>query len=158
VVGGLTACTSAPPAVATGPVDVARPAVTGAAVDAACARLLAALPHEVDPGVARRPARPDAAHTAAWGDPPVTLECGVAPPDPNDAPLVVNGVGFTVHDVGPATRWTTYGRTVLAAVTVPDHYQNGIELIYPLAAPVAASLPVDPAAPPLVGASGSPAP
>ena len=107
--------------------------------------------------MARRSVR-DGSRTAAWGNPPVTLECGTATPAPADAPVVVNGVGFTVHDVGPATRWTTYGRTVFAAVTVPDHYSNGIELIYPLAAPVASSLPVDPTAPPLYGATATPAP
>lgn len=138
-------------------VPVPVPPDGGGLVDAACRRLIAALPQEVDPGVSRRPVQsPD--RTAAWGDPPVTLECGVPAPEPADAPIVVNGVGFTVHDVGPATRWTTYGRTVRAAITVPDRYRNGLELIYPLADPVQRSLPVDPTAPPLEGASGSPTP
>ena len=131
------------------PVDVPRPPVSGAEADAACRALLDRLPDEVDPGVRRREVR-DPARTAAWGDPPVTLECGVPAPDPLDAPLVVNGTGFTVHDVGRATRWTTYGRTVRAAVTIPDRYENGVELVYPLAEPLG-GLPADPSAEPLEG-------
>jgi hypothetical protein len=139
----LAGCTSSD-----GPVDVPIPPVGGMQVDAACAALLERLPVEVDPGVERRPVEPDAARTAAWGDPPVVLECGVRPPERDEPPFVVNGVGFTTRDVGAATRWTTYGRTVLAAVTVPDDY-NGAEIILPLAEPLD-GLPADPAAPPLV--------
>ena len=124
------------------------PPVGGAEVEAACAALLERLPEEVDPGVTRRAVEPAPGRTAAWGDPPVVLECGVRPPERAEPPFVVNGVGFTTRDVGSATRWTTYGRTVLAAVTVPDDY-NGAEIILPLAEPLD-GLPVDPAAPPLV--------
>jgi hypothetical protein len=130
---------------------VPAPPVAGAEVDAACAALLEALPEEVDPGVARRPVEPDTGRTAAWGDPPVLLECGVEPPERDEPPFVVNGVAFTTRDVGPATRWTTYGRTVLAAVTVPDEY-SGAEIVLPLAAAVDAALPQDPSAPPVVDA------
>jgi hypothetical protein len=148
----LTGCTAdepARPAAATGPVAVPAPPVSGTAVDAACAALLDALPDEVDPGVRRRPVQPDDGRTAAWGDPAVTLECGVLAPEREEPPFAVNGVVFTTRDVGAATRWTTYGRTVLAAVTVPDGY-SGAEIVLPLAEPVAATLPEDPAAPPLV--------
>ncbi len=70
-------------------------------------------------------------------------------PERDEPPFVVNGVAFTTRDVGSATRWTTYGRTVRAAVTVPDGY-SGAEIVLPLAGPVAAALPVDPAVPPVV--------
>jgi hypothetical protein len=130
-------------------VPVPPPPAQGAEVDAACADLLAALPEEVDPGVARRPVEPDEGRAAAWGDPPVLLECGVAPPERNEPPFVVNGVAFTTRDVGPATRWTTYGRTVLAAVTVPDDY-SGAEIVLELGAALDAALPQDPTAPPIL--------
>jgi len=146
----LAGCTGGTPAPATGPVAVDRPAVTGADVDAACAALVAALPDEIDPGVERRPVEPDEGRTAAWGDPAVVLECGVAPPERSESPVVVNGVGFTTRDVGPANRWLTHGRTVFASVTIPDAYENAVELVFPLAGPVDATLPVDPSVPPLV--------
>jgi hypothetical protein len=144
----LAACGEDGPA--TGPVPVPPPdAQAGPEVDAVCAALLDALPDEVDPGVERRPVEPDSGRTAAWGDPPVLLECGVAPPERNEPPFVVNGVAFTTRDVGPATRWTTAGRTVLAAVTVPDDY-SGAEIMLPLATAIEATLPEDPTAPPLL--------
>ena len=126
------------------------PTVAGDEVAAACAALVEALPDEVDPGVERREVTGDGTRTAAWGDPPVTLECGVEPPERAEQPIVVNGVGWTTRDIGPGFRWTTYGRSVYAAVTVPDAYENGIELIYPFAEPVEQALPADPSAPPLV--------
>lgn len=116
-------------------------------MDAACAALLAALPDEVDPGVRRRPVEPDSGRTAAWGDPPITLECGVEPPERAEPPFAVNGVVFTTRDVGAGTRWTTYGRLVHTAVTVPDGY-SGAEILLPLADPIDTTLPPDPAAPP----------
>ena len=119
----------------------------GAEVDAACAALVEALPDEVDPGVERRPVTGDAERTAAWGDPAVTLECGVEQPQRLEPPVIVNGVAWTVRDIGAGFRWTTSGRTVLAAVTIPDAYTNGVELVFPLSPVVAQTLPVDPAAP-----------
>ena len=69
---------------------------------------------------------------------------------PLEQPIVVNGVGWTTREVGTGFRWTTYGRTIHAAVTVPDTYRNGAEIIVPLAGPVDEALPVDPAVPPIV--------
>jgi hypothetical protein len=121
--------------------------VQGADVEAVCAALADVLPEEVDPGVTRRPVEPDTGRTAAWGDPPVTLECGVEPPERLEQPVVVNGVGWTVRDVGAGFRWTTSGREVLVAVTIPDDYTNGVEIVFPLSPAVAEAVPVDPTAP-----------
>ena len=123
--------------------------MTGAEVDSACRDLVDALPDEVGDGAARRPVEPDSGRTAAWGDPPVVLECGVEAPERDEPPFVVNGVGFTTRDVGSATRWTTYGRTVLAAVTVPDAYSGG-DVMVGLTDALDGALPVDPAAPSLL--------
>jgi hypothetical protein len=136
---------------------VPAPTASGPDVEAVCADLLAALPDEVDPGVARRPVEPDSGRTAAWGDPPVLLECGVAPPERAEPPFAVNGVAFTTRDVGSGTRWTTYGRTVTAAVTVPDGY-SGAEIVLPLAVPVDRTLPPDPSAPPALDLPADPTP
>lgn len=123
--------------------------MSGADVDAVCAQLAEALPEQVDPGVDRRPVAGDPDRTAAWGDPPVTLECGVRPSERFEPPTAVNGVRFTTRDIGPGTRWTVEGRTVLVAVTVPDAYPNGVEILFPLADAIEAAVPVDPNAPPV---------
>ena len=108
---------------------------------APCAALVAALPDEIDPGVRRRPVAGDAARTAAWGDPAVTLECGVPEPDRPDEPAEVNGVTWSVRDIGAGFRWTTRDSSVLVAVDIPDAYENGAELVNPLAEPLLATLP-----------------
>ena len=122
------------------------PPLQSAEVAAACTALTAALPAEVDPSVARRPVTGDAARTAAWGDPPVSLECGVEPPERFEPPVVVNGVAWTVRDVGAGFRWTTSDRLVPVAVVVPDSY-DGVEIVFPLSDAVSATLEVDPDAP-----------
>ena len=106
-----------------------------------CAALVAALPGEIDPGVARRPVVAATDRTAAWGDPAVTLECGVPEPDRPDQPTRVNGVTWSVRDIGAGFRWTTRGLAVFVAVDIPDAYDNGAELVNPLAGPLQATLP-----------------
>ena len=145
----LPACSSGPePAPrASGPVDVPAAAVDDA-TRAACAQLVAGLPDEVDPGVERRPVSGQAELTAAWGDPVVTLECGVPLPDRPEEPVSVNGLVWSVRDIGAGFRWTTTDRAVNVAVEVPDAYPNGVELINPLVAPVTAALPAATPTPP----------
>jgi hypothetical protein len=123
----------------TGPVEVPNPS-PGAAREP-CADLLAALPDEVDPGVSRRPVTGDEALTAAWGDPPVTLQCDVAPPDRPEEEFLVNDVLWSVRDIGPGFRWTTTGREVHVAVEVPDAYANGAELVAPISDAVRGAVP-----------------
>ncbi len=106
-----------------------------------CAALIAALPDEIDPGVRRRPVAREAARTAAWGDPAVTLECGVPEPDRPDQPAEVNRVRWAVRDIGAGFRWTTSERVVFVAVDIPDRYSNGAELVNPLAEPISRILP-----------------
>ena len=118
--------------------------VVGEAASEACAALLVSLPVEIDPGVRRRPVTGDQRLTAAYGDPPVTLECGVPDPDRPEQPAVVNGVEWSVRDVGAGFRWTTVGRDVNVAVEIPDAYSNGAELVLPLAEPIEAALPASP--------------
>lgn len=98
--------------------------------------MIEALPDEVDPGVRRRPVSGSADSTAAWGDPPVTLLCGAEPPDRPEEEVVVNGVPWSVRDIGAGFRWTTRGFAVTVAVDVPDAYANGAEIVNPLAAAV----------------------
>ena len=77
---------------------------------------------------------------AAWGDPPVVLECGVALPDRQEEQVEVNGLAWTVRDSGAGYRWTTRELPVAVAVEVPDAYENPAELVNPLAEPLRATL------------------
>ncbi len=118
---------------------MAVPARPGSAADAPrCAALLAALPDEIDPGVARRPVEGDR-EAAVWGDPPVVLRCGVTGATPQ-LPVGVNGVDWEVRDSGPGFTWTSIGLVVNVSVDIPDAYANGAELVNPLAAPMLATL------------------
>ena len=131
-----------PTPAATGP--VAAPAPTRSLTPPqreACAALVAALPDEIDPGVRRRPVDGDGERTAAWGDPAVVLTCGVPPPDRPDEPAQVNGVAWSVRDVGDGFRWTTEQLDVPVAVEIPGAYDNGAELVNPLAEPLLRTLP-----------------
>ncbi len=132
----LTACTGAgspePSPAPSGPVDVPVPSPTATLVVSTCSALLRALPEEIGEGLTRREVTGDPGRTAAWGEPAVTLECGVelpARPEPpvevgpnDDGPLVA----FTTRDVGAATRFTTSGGAVTVAVTVPDVYDSQV--------------------------------
>jgi hypothetical protein len=137
------ACTfDDPPPAASGPVAVPAPSASLSAQAAAgCSALVAALPDEIDPGVRRRPVEGDAERTAAWGDPAVVLQCGVEPPDRPEEPAQVNGVLWSVRDVGAGFRWTTEDLAVPVAVEIPDAYDNGAELVNPLAEPLLDTLP-----------------
>ena len=148
---GLTALTVAGCSSGPGPVAIGAPLTTGAVsaeVAAECAELVAALPDEVDPGVERREVTGGSERFAAWGDPAVVLECGVVRPDREEPPAIVNGVAWTVRDVGAGFRWTTRDLVVNLAVDVPDAYPNGAELVNPLAAPITGTLELAPDAPP----------
>lgn len=126
----VPACTS--DADPTGPVGVELPdAGVSAAVARTCRELLAAVPERLRDDLPRRPVRGDATRTAAWGDPPVQLACGV-PPAPESAEPVEVGppeggtVAFEVEDVDDGVRWTTRDRTVPVAITVPDQYDSQV--------------------------------
>ena len=106
----------------------------------ACAELLQALPDEIDPGVGRRTLADGAQRLAAWGDPPVVLECGVALPDRQEEQVTVNGLAWTVRDSGAGYRWTTRELAVPVAVEIPDAYDNPAELVNPLAEPLRGTL------------------
>ncbi|HVU73241.1 MAG TPA: DUF3515 family protein [Mycobacteriales bacterium] len=53
------------------------PPVPPPAVAAACARVVAALPHDLDADLKGRKTSPGSPYTRAWGSPAVTLRCGV---------------------------------------------------------------------------------
>ncbi len=97
-----------------------------------CSALLRAVPEELGDGLERRAVTGDPLRTAAWGEPAVTLECGVPRPTRDEPPVELGPnddgplVAFTTRDVGAATRFTTSASAVTVAVTVPDQYDSQV--------------------------------
>jgi hypothetical protein len=103
------------------PVQVDTPDVTPAA-DLACPVLMGQLPLELA-GEPSRLVASDSPFAYAWGDPPVVLVCGVAPPAgyvAGAAAIGINGVQWFVDTSAPDTVvWTTVDRTVPVQMQVP---------------------------------------
>ena len=109
-----------------------------------CEALLAALPDQVLEST-RRPTEPGVL-TRAWGDPPITLRCGVpAPPGltPSSECLEVNGVGWFNEEAQGGVLFTTVGRAVFVEVGVPEQYAPEVNPLVDLAATVSAHDPLD---------------
>jgi len=105
-----------------------------------CRKLKAGLPAQLGAGIASRQADPVSDTTAAWGDPPVSLRCGVGPGSPRDEPYTFNGVRWALHDTGASRTWTTLGRKVNVAVEIPDAYSSQAELVGTVSFAVAKAL------------------
>ncbi len=130
----LTACS--------GTIAVVEPTPEGS-VRAVCAAVLAALPDQVLDST-RRPTDPGLL-TAAWGDPALTLRCGVtAPPGltPTSECLEVDGVGWFVEEAEGGQLFTTIGRVAFVEVGVPSQYAPEVNALLDLAAAVDAYDPV----------------
>lgn len=120
-----------------GPLPLANvPAPEAGSAD--CARLLAALPSELEgTGDRRELAAPAPPGTAAWGEPPVVLHCGLARPAALTVSarlLDVSGVQFlglpapATPDTGPATEpssWVAVDRPVYVVLTLPPQAGSG---------------------------------
>ena len=96
------------------------------AADPLCARVIVSLPDELP---VELPGELDAADrrgttsqsTAAWGDPPVVLRCGVPSPDATtDLCSTVDGVDWVLTELDGGRRYTTFGRDPGVDVTIPD--------------------------------------
>lgn len=127
--------------------DVAvTPPAASATTAQVCAALAAALPATVA-GAERRTVTPATGTTAAWGDPPVVLRCGV----PRPAAFLPTSLVTTVDDVewfGEALTagmlFTATGRTAYVEVAIPQDYEPAAVLT-DLARAVASADPVTPA-------------
>jgi len=94
-----------------------------------CSELHGHLPERLPQDLERRGTEPASTTTAAWGDPAITLRCGVPPGSARDEPYEFNGVSWRLHDTGDARRWTTTGLRVNVEVLVPDHYSSQAEIL-----------------------------
>jgi hypothetical protein len=115
-----------------------------------CADLLGAVPEQLD-GQDRRDTSPPTESTAAWGDPPITLRCGVEQParyDPTGEAVVVNDVEWYLEQgtggTGPADAvvFTTLGRVARVELRVPSAYAPEVNPLVDLAAAVSANVPL----------------
>lgn len=107
---------------------------------AACRGMLAATPDTVD-GHDRRETEPVSDFTAAWGDPAITVVCGVAEPDalgPASQCFEVNGVGWFAErrEQQGEVRFTTIGREAVVQAVVPTDYAPEANPLVDLAAPI----------------------
>jgi hypothetical protein len=116
-----------------------------------CAALVAALPEDIDTGedgtgagqLDRRPiADPAPAGTAAWGEPPVVLRCGLDRPAELTASsrlLAVSGVQFLEIPGPGATSWVAVDRPVYVVLTLP--VGSGSAALQRVAATIRMTLP-----------------
>lgn len=123
--------TSAPP--------VAEPSPSGPVADA-CRMVMARLPGTV----AGLPRTATGTNTASWGDPAVTMRCGV--PRPSGLTSTsrcdeVDGVGWYSEEFTEAWRFTTIGRSGYLEVTVPAVHSPAADALVDLA-PAASAMPV----------------
>jgi hypothetical protein len=111
-------------------------------VAAVCGDLMAALPSRVL-DEKRRTVRPGA-RSAAWGDPTITLRCGVDPPPSLNAGsqcIEVNGVGWFTEEVAAGYLFTTIGRVAYVEVAVPRAYAPEANALVDLADAVGRTVP-----------------
>jgi hypothetical protein len=91
-----------------------------------CSALQHALPSTVAGQSAREPT-PSSDLTAAWGDPPIVLRCGVPAPaglTPTSQVTNVNGVDWYPEQLTGGYRFTATGRKAYVEVTVPSQYAS----------------------------------
>jgi hypothetical protein len=111
---------------ATRAVTVAAPPSAGAATVRFCTALAQRLPSSLG-SLERR--RTTGERVAAWGDPPVRLRCGVAPPvrDPGDTQRIdVADVAWYADEQADQVVWTTLDLLVPVEVTVPERYEGQV--------------------------------
>lgn len=125
---GLSAC---------GAAKVAVPVPSPNAKDAAiCHTLAPTLPELVADQHKRKVAdAPDL--TAAWGDPPIFLRCGVGKPGalaPTSSLITVNAVDWFAEELTAGWRFTSMNTSVFIEVTVPNEYSPEANALVDLSA------------------------
>jgi len=126
-----------------GPVAVPEPIPTSPESAAACATLDTNLPSSVLTAV-RRKTDPEVATTAAWGDPPITLRCGVARPASLVATstlITVDGIDWYPEERSAGYLFTTDGLVANVEVAVPDTYTPETSVLPDLGPAIAKSVP-----------------
>jgi hypothetical protein len=114
-----------------------------------CRAVVAKVPDTVRE-LRRRPVTGGAEQNAAYGDPALTLSCGVPAPSlpPTTQVYPLSGVCWSATAGASGTVWTTVDRTVPIAITVPGKSDGSGQSVVPLAKVIAATdprLPTPPA-------------
>ncbi|HYN95088.1 MAG TPA: DUF3515 family protein [Pilimelia sp.] len=134
---------SAPPGrpQASSPVTVSAPPLDERAA-AGCRALVSKLPAALRDR-ARRPVTAGAERSAAYGDPPITVACGVpaATYPPTDQLLVLDGVCWHTATTPAESVWTTVDRRLPVRVTVPAQYPGPAQWTIEFSGPVLSTLP-----------------
>jgi hypothetical protein len=126
------------------PVEVAAPASPEPDVAAACGAFTGALPAELSTVGERRDVTPESDLTAAYGDPPVGVRCGVPEPtalEPTSTLVTVDGIDWLPEELTDGWRLTTIGRTANVEVTVPTEQGPAPSVAADLAPTISATLP-----------------
>jgi hypothetical protein len=106
---------------------------------------MADLPDELV-GQQGRATDPESDFTAAWGDPAITVRCGVPDPKtlvPSSQLVRVDGVAWFPEELTAGYLFTTYRRQTNVEVTVPDDYSPEIDPVTELSPLVKRSIPAD---------------
>jgi hypothetical protein len=117
-----------------------------------CRAVVAQLPDAVR-DAARRPVTAGPEQNAAYGDPPLTLACGVLTPSlpPTTEVFPLSGVCWAAVPGPGGTVWTTVDRTVGIAVTVPGSPDGSGQSVIPFTKAISPNDPRLPDPPPGCG-------
>ena len=121
-----------------------RPPEPKATAADACRSLVAALP-DVARRCRRRAVEPDSDLTAAWGDPPIVLRCGVDRPaayEPTSLLGTYDDVDWLPVEADDGYVFYATGRVAWVEVAVPSAYAPESNPLIDLAAAVSANVPV----------------
>jgi hypothetical protein len=91
----------------------------------ACTTLVKAFPEKIL-DAEHRDTDPPSPLTAAYGDPPIEVTCGVSPPagmaEAQSQCFEVNGVGWFAKEAANGVIFTTIGRQLYVELAVPNTY------------------------------------
>jgi hypothetical protein len=132
---------TAPRPQATTPVAMAAPELSARAATV-CRALLSRLPGSIR-DLHQRPVTAGSEQNAAYGDPAITVSCGVPMPaiPPTDLVYPLSRVCWHSADRAEATEWTTVDREVPVRVTVPKRYEQPGQWTIAFSDPVVAAVP-----------------
>jgi uncharacterized protein DUF3515 len=130
---------ASPHATATTPVTMAAPSLSATRATV-CRAFVAALPDQVR-DLPQRRVSAGAEQNAAYGDPPITVACGVTAPQPQDQVYSMGGVCWWPVQLSDRSIWTTTDRTVPVSVVIPTSYQEPGQWANEFSAAVIASVP-----------------
>jgi hypothetical protein len=128
-------------AVPTSPVAMPAPKLSPAHAQA-CLAFIAQLPNQLR-SLPERHVTAGPEQNAAFGEPPVTVQCGAAAvrPAPTATIYPISGVCWFPTTGANATVWTTLDREVPVAVTVPNTYSGSGQWAAEFSAPLVSAMP-----------------